>query len=240
MKKKSDVIGNLRSLIKENDRPANLINYQQFHKEKLARPLGLKAPVLRKISNQLFREIKHRPKKEIISIGHELLEAQERYFIFFAFEWALKIKDQYSAGDFITFSSWLKKYVDNWGSCDHLCIGPIGQVIYQFPDLGTKTAPWGKSKNRWMRRGAAVSLIPAVRKGLLFDQTLKVADLLLTDTDDMVQKGYGWMLKDASIIFRDEVMDFVLKNKNNMPRTALRYAIERMPDNLRKKAMAPK
>ena len=233
----NDPISNLRKLIKENDKPGNQINYQQFHKEKLTQPMGLKASVLRKISNKLFRDLGPLPKREIIAICNELLTAQERYFRFYAFDWAFKIKDRYSSADFRVFADWLKKYVDNWGACDHLCTGPLGHVILQNPDLGPKTAAWTNSKNRWLRRGAAVSLIPAVKEGLLFDQAVKIADLLLTDADDMVQKGFGWMLKDASILFHNEVFDYVLKNKNDMPRTALRYAIERMPGNLRKKAM---
>jgi 3-methyladenine DNA glycosylase AlkD len=57
------------------------------------------------------------------------------------------------------------------------------------------------------------------------------------DRDDMVQKGYGWMLKEASKPYQKEVFDFVMRNKAVMPRTALRYAIEKMPADLRAKAM---
>ena len=54
----------------------------------------------------------------------------------------------------------------------------------------------------------------------------------------MVQKGYGWMLKEASRLHQKEVLDYVLRHKDDMPRTALRYAIEKMPESLRKHAMA--
>ncbi len=57
------------------------------------------------------------------------------------------------------------------------------------------------------------------------------------DKDDMVQKGYGWMLKEASKKHQAEVFDYVMKRKAEMPRTALRYAIEKMPAEMRKKAM---
>ena len=59
----------------------------------------------------------------------------------------------------------------------------------------------------------------------------------MTDSDDMVQKGYGWMLKVASNQFPNEVFRYVMKNKNEMPRTALRYAIEKLPSDKRKQAM---
>jgi 3-methyladenine DNA glycosylase AlkD len=58
------------------------------------------------------------------------------------------------------------------------------------------------------------------------------------DVDDMVQKGYGWMLKAASEAHQKEVFDYVFKNKAKMPRTSLRYAIEKMPQELKTKAMA--
>jgi len=59
----------------------------------------------------------------------------------------------------------------------------------------------------------------------------------VTDSDDMVQKGYGWMLKVASETYQHEVFEYVMRNKRAMPRTALRYAIEKMPDELRREAM---
>ena len=53
----------------------------------------------------------------------------------------------------------------------------------------------------------------------------------------MVQKGYGWLLKSASMAFQKEIFDYVVSNKVHMPRTALRYAIEKMPEEMRKIAM---
>ena len=65
----------------------------------------------------------------------------------------------------------------------------------------------------------------------------EITDSLLLDGDDMVQKGYGWLLKEASRQHQVEVFDYVLRNKAVMPRTSLRYAIEKMPQEMRKKAM---
>lgn len=61
--------------------------------------------------------------------------------------------------------------------------------------------------------------------------------MLLVDEDEMVQKGYGWLLKEESRKHQKEVFDYVLKNKSVMPRTALRYAIELMPKELKAAAM---
>jgi 3-methyladenine DNA glycosylase AlkD len=71
----------------------------------------------------------------------------------------------------------------------------------------------------------------------LLNQAFKTADAVLLDEDDMVQKGYGWMLKEASQAFPKEVFDFVNARKARMPRTALRYAIEKLPAKQRKQLM---
>ena len=79
-------------------------------------------------------------------------------------------------------------------------------------------------------------IVPA-KHGKFPGDAIEIADLLLTDTDDMVQKGYGWLLKEASRKHTDEVFSYVMKNKINMPRTALRYAIELMPKEKKAEAM---
>ena len=133
----------------------------------------------------------------------------------------------------------LKKYVDNWGRCDTFCGGFFGELILMYPGLAKKTRKWAKSKNRWLRRASAVILIPSLKKDRQLDNAFEVADILLHDNDDMVQKGYGWMLKVAADKHMDDVYQYVLRHRAEMPRTALRYAIEKMPDKLRKKAMGP-
>jgi 3-methyladenine DNA glycosylase AlkD len=96
---------------------------------------------------------------------------------------------------------------------------------------------WAKSPNRWVRRASAVSLIIPARKGMFLKDIFEIADILLLDKDDMVQKGYGWMLKATSETYQKEVFDYVMSKKEIMPRTALRYAIEKVPQELRVEAM---
>ena len=109
--------------------------------------------------------------------------------------------------------------------------------MMMYPDYIAKLKEWTKSSNRWVRRGSAVTLIIPARKGLFLNDIFEIADTLLLDKDDLVQKGYGWMLKAASEAYQQEVFDYVMKNKSVMPRTALRYAIEKMPAGLKAEAM---
>ncbi len=107
-----------------------------------------------------------------------------------------------------------------------------------FPERISYLKKWAKLPGRWMKRASAVTLIVPARKGLFLNDIFKIADILLLDKDDMVQKGYGWMLKASSQAYQKEVFDYVIRNKAVMPRTSLRYAIEKMPQELRTKAMA--
>ena len=68
----------------------------------------------------------------------------------------------------------------------------------------------------------------------------KTADMLLLDQDFLVQKGYGWMLKEAGDRYSIEVFRYIIKDKEEMSRVALRYAIEKLSPELKKKAMAKK
>jgi 3-methyladenine DNA glycosylase AlkD len=134
--------------------------------------------------------------------------------------------------------SWLKKHVTNWGVCDNLCCRALGYFIYEFPEYFPKVKKWAVSKNRWVRRASAVVLIYSLEKKISLAPVFEIADILLLDKDDMVQKGYGWMLKVASNHEPNKVFEYVMRHKREMPRTALRYAIEKLSPDLRKQAMA--
>jgi 3-methyladenine DNA glycosylase AlkD len=234
----NEIIGKLLKEIKAVDIPANRTNYQRFFKEKLEHPVGVKTPVLRKVSDRLFRSVRHQSKDEILEICDEMLATRKRYTRFVAFEWAGKLEEQYEKKDFSRFERWLKDYVNDWASCDHLC-GVLGKLIAEYQGLSEKRKRWTRSKNLWLRRASAVALIEPVRAGILLPDVFRTADILLEDKEDLVQKGYGWMLKVTGDYFFEDARKYVMKRKDKMPRTALRYAIEKWPLALRKEAMKP-
>jgi 3-methyladenine DNA glycosylase AlkD len=148
------------------------------------------------------------------------------------------IRKEFEPGDFDVFENWVAMYVTNWAACDTLCNHTVGTFLVQYPEYVPELKRWAKNKNRWMRRAAAVSLIVPAANGMFVKESLQVCKILLKDTDDIIQKGYGWLLKSASEFDSTIVFDFVMKNKAEMPRTALRYAIEKMNTALKKEAMA--
>ena len=157
---------------------------------------------------------------------------------FIACQWAYGLRDRFTPGDFRVLTRWVKRYVTNWASCDTLCNHTIAAFVELYPKHLADLKTWAKSKNRWVRRAAAVTLIVPARNGRFLDDIFEIADLLLLDADDLVQKGYGWMLMAASQSHQKAVFEYVMRNRSNMPRTALRYAIEKMPAEMKRQAMA--
>lgn len=145
--------------------------------------------------------------------------------------------DRLEPQDLFLFRRWIEKYVDNWAKCDGFCNHSIGSFVEKYPESVQELKNWTKSKNRWLKRAAAVSLIIPAKRGEFLVDIFEIAGQLMLDKDDMVQKGYGWLLKEASRLHQKEVFDYVVSKRKIMPRTALRYAIELMPQELRSMAM---
>jgi 3-methyladenine DNA glycosylase AlkD len=232
-----DVILAIRRELEQQVDEKTKSSYRKVFKEKVTY-YGVNNSIVSKIARTHFQEIQSLGKKEIFLLCEELLKSDYSEEAFVAFEWAYSLHKEYEPGDFVIFDNWLNKYINNWAKCDTLCNHTIGSFMEMYPQFINYLKQWAKSDNHWLRRAAAVTLIIPAKQGKFLEDILEISDILLKDQDDLVQKGYGWLLKDASKKHQAEVFDYVMKNNKHMPRTALRYAIERMPPELKRRAMA--
>jgi 3-methyladenine DNA glycosylase AlkD len=233
----SKIIEDIRKELIKNADEKTRISGERFFKEPV-KLHGLKSAVTVRIGKEYFVKIKEKTKKEIFGLCGELWQSGYLEEAGIACNWSFYIRKKYDSADLSIFEKWVDNYVTNWATCDTLCNHSAGTLIEMYPEKIADLKKWAKSPNRWMKRASAVSLIVPARKGLFLEDIFEIADILLTDSDDMVQKGYGWMLKAASQAHQKEVFDYVIRNKAVMPRTSLRYAIEKMPDGLKILAMS--
>jgi len=232
----SNIIEQVRHELINNSDEKTKESGKSFFKEEV-RLYGVKTIIVSKISKQVFKSIEKLSKKEIFDLCDQLWKSGIMEESFIACNWAYAINKQYSEDDFPLFERWVDEYVTNWASCDTLCNHTLGTFLEMYPLYIERLKDWTKSQNRWVRRASAVSLIIPAKNGLFKEEIFEIADNLLLDADDLVQKGYGWMLKSLCTKHEDDVYQYVLSKREIMPRTALRYAIEKMPKTRKQEAM---
>ena len=184
---------------------------------------------VRRLSAKLWQGVKGEPGDSLFAICEELLERRDWLMGVIAYDFAYRARKQYDEGTFAVFERWLEAYVRGWGDCDDFCTHAFGALICQFPELVDQIIPWTAREEFWMRRAAAVVLIPSIWNDLYArTNPLHISDLLMTDAHDLVRKRYGWMLKILSVKAPVVVFDYLLRHKEVMPRVAYRYALEKM------------
>ena len=233
-----NLIETIRNTLKTEACEAHRISLLRFFKEPNKVHIhGIKFADVKRMAKTYFSEVKDLPKSELFTVCERLLQTGSLEESSIACAWLSKILPQLKPVDWTYFDRWVDASITNWGTCDVFCGGIVGTFLEMYPQCVKKLQTWAKSKNLWKRRSAAVSLVGPARKGLFHKDVFEIAEILLLDSEDMVQKGYGWMLKEASKFDQQAVFQFVMKHKTMMPRTALRYAIEKMPKNLKNRAM---
>lgn len=223
---------------------------QRFFKEEI-KSIGVKTKDFSEIAKTFYNEkLKGETKDKIFETIESFLKMEYIEEIGIGVQCACFSTKLYEKDDIFTFERWINNYVTNWATCDSLCNHAVGDYFMRYPENIEILKKWAKSENLWLRRASSVSLIIPARKGMFFKEIMEIAEILLLDKEDMVQKGYGWLLKCASLTesfvkaeektkkeHLETVYNFIIKNKEKMPRTALRYAIEKMPEMYKKECM---
>ena len=125
---------------------------------------------------------------------------------------------------------WLaNNYSANWATTDSICGSLIGPLLIAHPRLARVMLTWSRDPNMWVRRASTVALIPSVRRGLTLDIAYAIARRLHADPEDLLQKAVGWMLREAGKVDPARLERYLRANGPRIPRTTVRYAIERFP-----------
>jgi len=137
------------------------------------------------------------------------------------------------------WKGWLSANLSaNWATTDAMCGLLIGPLLVDRPALALRMRAWSRDRNMWVRRASAVALIPSVRHGAALALGYEIAARLHADRQDLIQKAVGWMLREAGKTDMPRLERYLLANGVRIPRTTLRYAIERFPEPKRRQILA--
>jgi 3-methyladenine DNA glycosylase AlkD len=232
----SNVLSQIRADLKAATDEKTQRSFQRFFKEQV-KYYGVKTETVGKIAKKYWPKVETLDKQELFKLCEELYRSDYTEEAFVVSFWLPNYINNLEPDDLGIFKHWIECYINNWAKCDGFCNHTVGDLIEKYPQIVGEVKSWAKSENRWLKRASAVSFIVPAKKGLFLQDALEISDMLLTNEDDLVQKGYGWLLKEESRKHQSEVLEYVVRNRKVMPRTALRYAIELMPKELRAEAM---
>ncbi|MFC1586434.1 DNA alkylation repair protein [Fibrobacterota bacterium] len=226
-------LSQIRAELKKHSDPKQAKNLQRFFKTGKGeygegdRFLGLKVPAQRKIAAR-FRDISL---KDTIGLLHSSIHEHRLTALFILVG---KYKKADEAGRKEIYTSYLKntRYINNWDLVDSSAPHIVGNYLL---DKDRKVLyRLARSRDLWERRISVLATFAFIMAGQLED-VFAIAEILLKDNHDLIHKAVGWMLREAGKrVSQDEEENFLQKHYRNMPRTMLRYAIERFDDRKRK------
>ncbi|MDD4049976.1 MAG: DNA alkylation repair protein [Candidatus ainarchaeum sp.] len=192
--------------------------------------LGLSVPLQRSIAKKYFKEINIKDLDTLIkSKIHE-----HRQVALFLMVYRYEIEDKKGRDEIYNYYVKNIDRVNNWDLVDSSAPNIIGQYLYENPSKREVLYKWVKSEKLFVRRIAIISTFYFIKKNYFLD-SLKLSKLLLKDKEDLIHKAVGWMLREIGKRDLKEETNFLDKYFKEMPRTMLRYSIEKFEEKERLK-----
>lgn len=230
------IADHIRRVLKDGGSAPHAEGVQHFFKEEI-KSRGWYTAELRKVAVRFRRAIqKERGTDFLVKVADDLFRGkvlEEKVFGVFLLQ---TLTDDFGDSEFRLFESWLDR-ISSWADHDGLVHYLIAPMIAAEPRRAAFVFRWAKSKNRWHRRAACVALIQGTRQELFFPQIVRLSNMLLSDEDDMVQKGLGWLLRVTAKADPKRTVPYLMKICGRAPRLVLRTACETLPLGTRKRIL---
>jgi 3-methyladenine DNA glycosylase AlkD len=191
--------------------------------------IGIKVPNLRAVA----REFRNLPLTEVEILLQSPIHEDRSLALLILVLGVAKADDAHRKAVYDFYLS-NTRFVNNWDLVDASARELVGDYLIdksRKPLYGL-----AKSASLWERRIAIVATYPFIKNGK-FDDTLKISQILFADEEDLIHKATGWMLREVGKKHEPTLESFLEKHAAKMPRTALRYAIERMTPKKRQRFM---
>jgi 3-methyladenine DNA glycosylase AlkD len=231
------VAAEIRQLLRDGGSIEHAKGVQWFFKEEV-KSHGWYTAKLRSVAVRFRRRIR----KELgigflLNVADKLFAGQileEKIFAVFLLK---KLTAEFGDVEFQLFESWLLR-ISSWADHDALVHYLIAPMVVAKSDRTRRIFRWAKSSDRWHRRAACVALIQGTRRKMFCSEIERLSNLLLSDEDDMVQKGLGWLLRETAKADAKRTVPYLMSIRKRAPRLVLRTACETLPVETRKNILA--
>jgi len=220
-----ELAASIRSRLQALAEPEMAAGARRFFRESI-HPIGVRSLHLHRMIPELYRTVKHWPPADRRRLCELLWQGKMEEGVIVC-HLCRRFSKHCGAVEFRLFERWIDRSVHNWAHCDGVSSWLLAACIANEPALVKKLPPWTRSRNRWKRRAAAVSLLQEANTGRNTETIFAIAAMLRDDPDDMVQKGVGWLLKETYPRHPQPVVK-LLETWTSAPRLMLRYACEKM------------
>ena len=236
--KPREMAAKLLTLLQRHADPKKAASYQRYFKEPVEF-LGIDSPTSKQIQRDLHDEIGDTwTLRDAIAFCNVLMCEPHLEPRGIGFQTVARYVDEASPEFLRTVRKWLERSCGNWALVDNLAPSVLSPFLDQNRGLIREIVEWTSSPNQWVRRGATVAFVPLARKGKHLPTAYRIATRLCGDHEDLMHKAVGWMLREAGKTDMDRLETFLLKHGPKIPRTTVRYAIERFPAAKRKQLLA--
>jgi 3-methyladenine DNA glycosylase AlkD len=236
-KKPSYIAKHIRQVLLDGASAPHSAEVQWFFKEKV-KSRGWYTGELRKVAVRFRRTIlAEQDIPYLVEVANCLFRGDVLEEKIFAVVMLQGVVQDFGAREFKLFESWLDR-IGSWADHDGLVHYLIGPMVAADSKRLPRPLRWAKSKDRWHRRAAAVSLIHSTRQHKNFAHIQRVTERLLDSDDDMVQKGLGWLLREAAKYNREQTVEYLMTIRKRTPRLVLRTACETLPAQLKTRVLS--
>lgn len=190
--------------------------------------IGVTVPDQRSVAKEFYNKISLEELSELLSSTIHEHRLTALLMLVYKFE---KTKDKIQQKEIVDFYLKHTKYINNWDLVDTSCYKIIGRYCFENQDSKILNK-LSHSENMWKKRMAIVGTMHHIKKGD-FELTKTFALKNLMHPHDLMHKANGWLLREMGNKNEKELLDFLNLHYKEMPRTCLRYAIEKLDEELR-------
>lgn len=223
--------------LKQLTNPEGIETAQRFFKQPVP-TYGIKAATIRRIAQDWQRRLKPawglNPAVELCNLLIQQKEVESKIVGILILSGFTRLFEPNLVS---VLEKWVEHHADNWAVVDTLAPSVLSPLIDKYPGIIPEIIHWTDSTVLWVRRAAVVTFVPHARKGKYLDSAYAISESLFNDTEDLIHKAVGWLLREAGKANTSRLEEFLLTHGPKIPRTTVRYAIERFPEPQRKRLL---